>query len=299
MKENIYSIYGLNVCSEIAFDEVKEGSSNNIDVHIKRDIIPKSVKEEVKNGISEGIEEFTFWRNIPGIGIYYIYRGELIGVEIYDDSKLEEFKTYLLGVCMGVILFQRNKMVINGSAIKINDKAIIISGVCGAGKSTLTTALRLKGYGFITDDLSVLDINETISVFPGYAAQRICEDTMKRFNLDVKNYRRFKTDKDPKYIVEVYKEFCENPAEVGAIFNVEIGDVDEVKVVQVIGMEKVKKLLSNLYALTLLRKYNKNSKSIDDVIKVSKVIPVYRIIRPRDGFTVNEQVNLIEELVNF
>ena len=42
-------------------------------------------------------------------------------------------------------------VAIHGGVIEIDNKAVIFTGDRGAGKSTLTTALREKGYKFICD----------------------------------------------------------------------------------------------------------------------------------------------------
>lgn len=120
---------------------------------------------------------------------------------------------------------------------------------------------------------------------------------MKIFNIDIKRYKCVNIAEEPKYIVDVNDDFCENPVEVGAIFNIEKGDVNEVEIVQVIGKDKINKLLSNLYALNLLKQYNKDFLTIRDIIKISRKIPLYSIIRPINGFTVNDQLNLIEAIM--
>lgn len=121
---------------------------------------------------------------------------------------------------------------------------------------------------------------------------------MKKFNINLEQYTCINLNEEPKYIVEIDNNFCNSPVEVGAIINIEIGDVEAVEIVQVNGVDKVKKLLGNLYALKLLRQYNKDSFAIGDIIKVSKHVPLYRVIRPGNRFTIYDQINLIEKVLS-
>ena len=49
-------------------------------------------------------------------------------------------RLYLLGTCMGALLFQRKLLPLHGSAVVINGKAYAFVGDSGAGKSTLAAA---------------------------------------------------------------------------------------------------------------------------------------------------------------
>ena len=59
-------------------------------------------------------------------------------------------------------MIQRDIVAIHGGTIVIDNKAIILTGNRGAGKSTLTTGLRLKGYPFISDDVAAIEIKDSI-----------------------------------------------------------------------------------------------------------------------------------------
>ena len=68
---------------------------------------------------------------------------------------MQLMKIYVMCSCLGFIMLQRNMVAIHGGGvIEMDNKAVIFTGDRGAGKSTLTTALRRKGYKFISDDVA-------------------------------------------------------------------------------------------------------------------------------------------------
>lgn len=73
-----------------------------------------------------------------------------------DSLTLEDTLTYLLGPIMGFILRFRGITCLHASAIEIADKAVIIVGCSGAGKSTTAAAFAKLGYPILSDDIVAL-----------------------------------------------------------------------------------------------------------------------------------------------
>lgn len=108
----------------------------------------KMIREKGQTGY------FTYdevWFYIKDVASYYISDGNTVIIEPYDNSDKEMINIFFMCSCLGFIMLQRNKVAIHGSAVVINDKAVILTGGRGAGKSTLSTALRLKGYKLIVN----------------------------------------------------------------------------------------------------------------------------------------------------
>ena len=90
-----------------------------------------------------------------------------------DFLTMEDLSTYFLGPVMGFILRRRGTTALHASAVCMDDKAIVLTGEAGAGKSTTAAALALRGAAVLCEDIATVEErNGTFSIELGYP--RIC-----------------------------------------------------------------------------------------------------------------------------
>lgn len=295
---NKYYVYGLNIRSEIEIEEFekKEIVSDENVVNISYEEMPKEVKVEIANGVNVKLLENVIWFNIKGIATYYITNGNEIKVEIHEGADIQLMKVYVMCSCLGFIMLQRNMVAIHGGVIDMNNNAVIFTGDRGAGKSTLTTALREKGYKFISDDVASTKIDKVPYVMPGFPYQKLCESAMDNFEYDKEKYTSFMSDKEVKYIVPAKDEFVYEPKQLSAIVKLTVADVNEVTIEELKGSEKLNNIIENIYRGEYIKYLGgMNPKYFKQCIDIAKNIKFFKITRPSDKFTVNEQIELIEE----
>jgi hypothetical protein len=58
----------------------------------------------------------------------------------------------------GILLHQREQIVMHASAVRVNGKAVLFCGASGAGKSTMAAALVQRGYPLVTDDVCAISL---------------------------------------------------------------------------------------------------------------------------------------------
>ena len=177
----------------------------------------------------------------------------------------------------------------------MDNKAVIFTGDRGAGKSTLTTALREKGYKFISDDVASIKIDKVPFVMPGFPYQKLCESAMNNFGYDKEDYTSFMSDKEVKYIVPAKDQFVYEEKELTSMVKLTVGDVDEVTIEELTGSEKLNNIIENIYR----GEYIKHLGKMDPIyfkqcIDIAKNIRFFKITRPANKFTVDEQIELIE-----
>ncbi len=100
------------------------------------------------------------------------------GTEVWttwpEPFTLEDTTTYLLGPVFGFILRLRGITCLHASVVAINDQAIAIIGVAGAGKSTTAASFAKMGYPVLTEDVAALDDEgDRFYVRPGYPVIRL------------------------------------------------------------------------------------------------------------------------------
>ncbi|MGL5352972.1 MAG: hypothetical protein ACRDA5_06570, partial [Clostridium sp.] len=181
----------------------------------------------------------------------------------------------------------------------INDRAVLFTGDRGAGKSTITSALRNKGYKFIADDVASTYVNEKPFVVHGFPYQKLCEDAVVKLGYDKNEYESFMGDGQRKYLIPAHNSFVEEDTVLQAIFELTVGDLEAVKIEEVRGSEKLTKIIKNIYRIEYIDKVGGvTPKIFKQCLEIAKYIKFYKITRPREGFTVNKQIELIEEVLN-
>lgn len=291
-----YIVYGLEIKSDI---EIKEFIINKVESN-DIDIILGKVPIDIKKKISEGIEVFysktTIWFHIDNIATYYITNGKTILVEPCEYCDETLLRVYLMCSCLGFIMLQREQVAIHGGVINIDGNAVIFTGDSGAGKSTLTTALRNKGYQFISDDVAATYFDKVPYVYPGFPYQKLCDDAMDTFGYEREGLSAIIGEGKVKYIVPAFDSFYKKSLSLTSIVKLTVGDVDKVTIDEIKGQEKLMLIMKNVYRQEFLGFMGGMSHIfIKKCIDIAKYIKCYRIVRPKEGFTVNEQINLIED----
>lgn len=296
-----YKVYGLNIESEIFVPELSQldkSEQNSIDVKISYGTMPQDIKELINRGIKANYQKQRMWFHIKDIASYCISNGSEITIELCETTDLQIVKVYILGSVLGMILLQRDIVAMHGGAIVIDGKGCIFTGEKGAGKSTLTTALRKKGYDFVSDDVGAIKTGNTNMIHPGFGYQKLCEDAMIKLGYNPNDFEPFRSDMNIKYIVPALDSFVDTEVPFEALFELEAGNVESVEIVEVKGNEKLQKLMKNIFRVEIIHYAGGMSPVyLKKCIDIAKSIKCYKIIRPKDVFTVCEQINLIENII--
>ena len=294
---NNYYVYGLNIKSEIEIEEfVKLDNIADEDVvTISYSTMSDDIKEKIKEGVRINLSNNKIWFHINDIATYCVTNGNKIEVELCDNADMQLMKIYVMCSCLGFIMIQKKMVAIHGGVIEMDNKAVIFTGDRGAGKSTLTTALRERGYKFISDDVAGIKINKVPYVMPGFPYQKLCESAMDKFGYDKERYTSFMSDKEVKYVVPALDEFVYEGRELVAIVKLTVGEVDEVTIEELRGSEKLNNIIENIYR----GEYIKHLGKMDPIyfkqcVDIAKNIRFFKITRPANKFTVDEQIELIE-----
>lgn len=294
-----YRVYGLVVKSEILFSKlimINNREYCDVDVTISYGGIPNSVKEEIQNGKLSEFKKNEVWFSIDKVAYYYIANGNVILIEPYPNSNLEHIKMYILGSAFGILLIQRNMVAIHGGTIEIDGQGVIFTGESGSGKSTLTAVLRQKGYHFLSDDVSVVGKSSKgiQVVYPSYPEQKLCKDAILKLGYSVGKFTKIENDKD-KYAIPVYNQFMKNPVPLGAVFQISVGSVNEPKLYEISGSKKLKIIFENIYRVEFTRYIGIEQSYFKNCSDIACSVPVYKIIRPKNSFVIDRQIQLIIE----
>ncbi len=292
-----YKIYGFNILSEIALDELQSiKKTDKIDLSIKIKNTPENLSNIKYKGVRFQANEKEFLLNVDNVAKYYI-NDKNINIEPLNNFDLEEIKLFLLGSAMGVFLYRKKLIPFHGSSLYMNNKAVVLSGVSGAGKSTITLNLLQKNYKLIADDVSVLKlIDNKINVLPGINRIKLWADTLNHFNIDTEKLKRIRPNIE-KYIY-ISENIHTDNTEISYIFVLKGKNIKNVNVKEIKAVEKFNIINQNIYRKVF-------TKAIDVKVELFKIASslaqqskVYVIEHPQEKKFINEISDKIIEIVS-
>ncbi|MES2056357.1 MAG: hypothetical protein V4564_10485 [Pseudomonadota bacterium] len=150
-----YTVSGLTVASElilpglIAADDVPGVGP---DVVIREGDVPATLDQVESSGPNWQVADGRFLLEVPGILHMLLIEGREIIFATANGIAREEAAIFVSGTGFGILLHQRERIVLHASAVRVRDSAVLFCGPSGAGKSTLAAALSDAGYDLVTDD---------------------------------------------------------------------------------------------------------------------------------------------------
>lgn len=295
-----YKVYGLKIKSRVELPVllIDEEVEKVTDVEIDFTPMPIHIKSKIEEGVRSCYQSDEIWFTVNNLGIFRLLKGSVIEIELDSLQNIEWARQFIYYRCLAYILMQRDIVGLHGSAMVMNNQGVIISGDSGAGKSTLASALKLRGYHFMSDDVCGIYPQDNYNIAPGFPLQRLLPAVMVEQKYDLSKYRTIHEGRKLKYLVPVQHQFYNQYIKMNKLFTICVSDKEnQVTIEKVDGINKLKEVYENIFGSSTKIEMGLAPSYFKQCLELSKQIEVYRITRPVDLYTVDEQINLIESVV--
>ncbi|MDQ5920825.1 MAG: hypothetical protein QG673_881 [Pseudomonadota bacterium] len=234
---------------------------------------------------------------VPHIAIYSVdAASSLVLIEkatphITNDHVL----VYLTGTIAAYLLQYQDYLVLHGSAVLINNCAVIFSGNSGAGKSTTATALVERGYKLLTDDVVVIkkDNCGRLVLVPGPARVKLWKETLAHLNKPIDNLTRILAKLD-KYEYPIDNHYNQS-VEISALYELNHSpNIQNIEIEKLIGINKLNVVINNTYRYHMLKPLGKIPNHLQQSIMLTKLIQIFKVTRPTQKFMLEE---LVKEII--
>lgn len=239
-----------------------------------------------------------FYLNIPNVGKFLVLLEEncIIIDKAHSDITIDILNTWLQGTIIAYILQYHGYLVLHGSAVLINDKAVIFSGQSGAGKSTLACALMQKGYQLITDDLVVIKRNKLgkYSILPGPAHTKLWKDSINYLNHDINRAIPIML-KSNKYVIKVPAS-CDIPSiPIHSFYELNIApDALETNCERLNPISSLQTLIQNVYRYFMLKPLGRLELFFNDCSALSQQIAIFNLTRTSNFQNLSDMISFVE-----
>jgi hypothetical protein len=199
-----YYIAGLSVGSEILLPGLRTAAADRAapDVTIRRRPVSAALLNTTASGPTWQIAGEQFLLRIPRVARFLLTAGKEIAFEAEPGADAGDIPTFILGTAFGILLHQREQIVLHASAVRVNGKAILFCGPSGAGKSTLAAALSRRGYRLITDDFCAITVTAagTPVVHPDGRQLKLWAQAIQMLDLEESRGERVRSKLEKFYV---------------------------------------------------------------------------------------------------
>lgn len=290
-----YRVSGLSVASEIELPGLIAGSAaRDPDVTIRRGQVPETLTGATASGPTWQVAGRQFLLRIPDIARFLLNDGHEIVFAPASDQAAVDMPIFLLGTVFGILLHQREQIVLHASAVRVNGKAVLFAGSSGAGKSTLAAALAQRGYPLVTDDVCTLTIGgDGPLVHPDGRQLKLWAQAIDRLDLAQQRGERVRASLE-KFYVEPNEVFTE-PLPLGAVYALR-----EARPPHKPGIERPNVvdaallLRRNAYRPLLVRRMNQKANYFHAATTIANVAGIFHLTRALDFAKMPEVIAWLE-----
>mgnify|MGYP006301857291 FL=1 len=283
MKMDHYTAYDLTIRSDFRLPELPftEDQTSNTDVEIRRgnvDPVPESASDDSGRYIdaTPSAVRMTY----ESLGSFLIKAGERIICDPIEESvlKKEVFHRLIENELLGLILHQRNHLVVHASAVSVNGQAVVFLGPRGAGKSTTAAAFHTNGYPILEDDVVAIRFDSDVpTVLPGVPQLRLRPDAATALGLKDKTAPSSDSWYEKRFL---QTDELTDPVPLARCYILREGEEFGLEAMN--GPDPLLELVSRTYARGLLGDTNHYSVHFQQCRRVIETAPVRILRRPDD-----------------
>lgn len=288
-----YHVFGLNVHSELLCPELSPASFAASDVEVRFEAVPRMLDKAIFSRPTVDVGDSCVLLRVPEVGRFLVEKGRSIHIQPDAGVDQKSLRLYLLGSCLGAILHQRGITPLHGCALSYGGGAIVICGRSGAGKSTVAAALASRGYAVLTDDVSVLAVqDQQLMLAPGYPQLKLWLNAMEYFRLSCRDHERVRPDM-AKHAVPTTSNFESALKPVRTLLWLNKQAVPAPHLQALTGNARFHAIRKNIYR----KKYNalaRRQRYFSQCQQFSSRLDVFKLARPEVGNSIEAVADLVE-----
>ena len=291
-----YRISGLSVASELPLPGLIPGTAvDRPEVNIRHGEVPERLSGVTASGPTWEVAGREFLLRVPNIARFLLKDGREILFAAQGEDSLADVPIFVIGTVFGILLHQREQVVLHASAVRVAGKAVLFCGPSGAGKSTLAAALAQRGYPVVTDDVCTVSIDHATAplVHPDGRQLKLWAQAIERLDLADSRGDRVRSKLEKFYVApsEVFTE----PLPLGAVYALREARPPETPGIDKPNIVDASLLLRrNAYRPMLIRRLNQRQQYFHAAAAIANAAGIYYLTRTLDFGKLPETIGWLE-----
>jgi hypothetical protein len=290
-----YHAYGLVIATPLALPELIP-ASGAAEVTVEYGKVDRSRLEVIGEKQMFSIDAAGACYAYDGAGAFFVRDGNTITVDPEPNADERTLRLCLLGPALSLVLHQRGRFVLHGSAVVIRGRGIGFLGGSGWGKSTLAAACNRMGHQLITDDVLTIDFDgETPAILPSYPQLKLWPKAALALGERPENLSIVHPEFD-KRARPVTQRFARSPVPIQGFYV--LGRADVLAIRRLSPAEGLKSLLNYWYGRRFgspwLHAIDQRA-YFEQTASLAKEVPISCLLRPNDLASLETHVRLLEQ----
>jgi hypothetical protein len=288
-----YTVYGLQVHSELTLPELVPAPVSQPDVLIRYGDVPIALPDPLGRGMLYQAQPGQFLLRLDRIANYLVTDGTTITIQPAPNGDAADLRVFLLGSAFGALLHQRGVLPLHGSTIVTRWGALVFVGDSGNGKSTLAGALCQRGYRFLGDDVCVVRIDTGAPMaYPAFPILQLWADMQSQLDSGA-SPERVRTGLE-KYCLCMNDRFADQAVPLVAAYELTTINTEELSLSRLDDADKFAVLISHTYRSRFLDGLGLRGAHFRYASEVARHLRVSRVRRPQQPLRLDALVDLIE-----
>ncbi|RMH05292.1 MAG: hypothetical protein D6704_09845 [Nitrospirae bacterium] len=288
-----YCAYGLGIHSVLPLPELIS-PLGRVEPEV---IVQTGTVEEAKGMPDDCIEWgwatpddiYLYWRDVCALRVT---GGKTLIVHALPGSQDAQIRFLILNRGLPAILHQKGFLVLHGSVVAINQKAVVFLGESQQGKSTLAAFLHQRGHWLMADDLAAMRTELAPPlVYPGFPEMRLWPDTLKSLGEMPEEWASVPHRLD-KRTRTLSTGFSTSILPLQKIFVLAEGQAPQISVLS--PREAFLSLMQHSVAAGLLGPSNTSATHLHQCANLIRNVPICRFERPRSLEALPDFARLVE-----
>lgn len=292
-----YQLFQLTIQSDVPILQLLPADdTDHPDIIIEAGNIPEDIIEKESQNIYYEFGDARSWL-VNNYVRLLMEHGNHITYFKKDGCPDMYLTNYLLGWGMSMTCLQRNMLAMHCSVVTDDEKAYLISGESGSGKSTVTRELLHNGYKLMADDMTLVNLKEEkVLVTPAFPYQKLCRDAAMHCGKPMEELIYIDEAKD-KFLVPCHEIFENKELPIGGLIILYRHPNEDVVFQNVEGFNKLHAFANNLFLRHLLQQKKYDPKLGSIMLKMASKTPICTIGRPDDKDTVPEILTYVSDFI--
>ncbi len=227
------------------------------------------------------INENDFLLKVKNVAHYRAQDGEKVFITPLNGTDRDSIQLFLEGSVLGAILHQRGILPFHGSSFEYKGKGVMICGVSGAGKSSVTEAFCINGARFVSDDITPVGVSDNqTEMLPVKTRIKLWDDSLKMLKIKDTGFDRIRPGFNKFYLPAREEVLHKQPLD--HMFILKVHNEEKFEIRELSGMQKYNVLRKQIYRKAYLKGMPEKEKQyFKQLLQIAMRIRITVVVRPQ------------------